>query len=308
MTEAQRPGADHLRKRDFTLPEHLIPVEARDGRILAAATFGPEDGKPVFYLHGSPGSRVGPIPRPSELHHMRTRIITYDRPGYGYSTRKPGRTVADDAEDVRTLADHFGYDRFAVVGRSGGGPGALASAALLPDRVTKAAALESLAPKEGAEWYQGMADSNVHGFTEPASDQAIRDITELVERIQQDPGYLIRSHLWVDLTDTDRQVVNESYMWRQLVTSYAEGLRQGAEGWIDDTIAKNNPWGFDFADIMQPVLLWQGTGDKFSPPSHTLRLKELIPHAIVQMEPDKAHFSAFYAFSDVVLPWISDKT
>lgn len=121
-------------------------VRVADGRNLTVERWGDPHGKPVFLLHGMPGSRLGPAPRGMVLYQRRMQLIAYDRPGYGGSDRHPGRTVADVAAEVAAIADSLGLDTFAVAGRSGGAPGALACAALLPDRVTRTAALVSLAP------------------------------------------------------------------------------------------------------------------------------------------------------------------
>ena len=121
-------------------------VKASEGRILSVENSGDPYGKPVFLLHGSPGGYKGPRPRGIVLYRLGIRLISYNRPGYPGSTRQEGRCVADAADDVRAIADHFGIDRFSVVGRSGGSPHALACAALLPERVICAAALSSLAP------------------------------------------------------------------------------------------------------------------------------------------------------------------
>ena len=127
--------------------------------------------RPIFLLHGTPGSRLGPHPRSSVLHRLGVQLIAFDRPGYGESDRMAGRQVADVAADVLAIADAYGLDRFAVVGRSGGGPHALACAALLPERVTRAAVLVGLAPHgaAGLDWFDGMAESNVTEFTAAAN-------------------------------------------------------------------------------------------------------------------------------------------
>src|SRR5262249_53418979 len=113
---------------------------------LAVEVCGAPDGLSVFLMHGTPGSRSGPRPRSSLLYRLGIRLISYDRPGYGGSSRVPGRCVADAADDVRAIADALRLDRFAVIGRSGGGPHALACAARLDDRVIATAALVSIAP------------------------------------------------------------------------------------------------------------------------------------------------------------------
>ena len=103
-------------------------------RLLTIDVSGAPDGAPVFLLHGTPGSRNGPKPRSSVLYRLGVRLICYDRPGYGGSSRVPDRRVADAARDVEMIADKLKLGRFAVVGRSGGGPHALACSALLSDR------------------------------------------------------------------------------------------------------------------------------------------------------------------------------
>lgn len=147
-------------------------VQVVGGRNLAVSVFGELARTPVFYLHGTPGSRVGPRPTNQQLEDVDVCLITYDRPGYGRSGRLASRTVADAAKDVEAIADFLGLKRFAVLGRSGGGPHALACAALLPDRVTSAATLVSLAPRQarGLNWFEGMAESNVHAYTVAAED------------------------------------------------------------------------------------------------------------------------------------------
>ncbi|MEU6238432.1 alpha/beta fold hydrolase, partial [Kitasatospora sp. NPDC047058] len=101
-------------------------VKAPDGRELAVETAGDPRGRPIVLMHGTPGSRVGPLPRATVLYRLGIRLVSFDRPGYGDSTRLPGRRVSAAAADVRTIADELGLDRFAVLGRSGGGPHALA--------------------------------------------------------------------------------------------------------------------------------------------------------------------------------------
>ena len=147
-------------------------VRAADGRHLLVERLGDPRGRPVFLLHGTPGSRLGPAPRGMVLYQRKTQLITYDRPGYGGSDRLPGRRVADVVEDVRAIADHIGLERFAVVGRSGGASHALACAALMPERVTRTAALVGLAPwgADGLDWFDGMAASNVLAYSTAAAD------------------------------------------------------------------------------------------------------------------------------------------
>ncbi|MET7750824.1 alpha/beta hydrolase [Micromonospora sp. NPDC005367] len=270
-------------------------VVTRDGRRLAVETSGAPDGLAVFLLHGTPGSRSGPRPRPVVLYRLGVHLICYDRPGYGDSDRHEGRRVADTAADVAAIADAFGIDRFALVGRSGGGPHALACAALLPDRVTRAAVLVGLAPADAPDldWYGGMTDENVDEHTLGDADTAeLRDmLTVRAKDVQRDPMTLLE-FLRPQLTEPDIRVVDDVVIRRLLTDMYAEALRHGPEGWIDDVLAVHRSWGFDLGAIRLPVRLWHGEQDRFSPVSHSRWLAARIPTAEVQVQPGAAHFGA----------------
>ncbi|MFE2167318.1 alpha/beta fold hydrolase [Streptomyces sp. NPDC059447] len=277
-----------------------------DGRALTVERWGDPDGKPVFLLHGMPGSRLGPAPRGMVLYQRRMQLIAYDRPGYGGSDRHPGRTVADVARDVAAIADAMGFDTFAVAGRSGGGPGALACAALLPDRVTRTAALVPMAPRdaEDLDWFAGMAASNVKEYTTASSDpeELAARLIPRAAGIARDPGRLL-DELRRELTASDRMIVSDAGLRSMLLRNYREGVRTSAWGWIDDMLAFSSPWGFDPADIRCPVLIWHGELDVFSPVGHARWLARRIPGATTTFDPAAAHFAALRALPDV-LTWL----
>ncbi|MFF3694925.1 alpha/beta fold hydrolase [Streptomyces sp. NPDC002221] len=280
-----------------------------DGRILTVELFGDPQGSPVFLLHGTPGSRLEPAPRSMVLYHRRTQVIAYDRPGYGGSDRLQGRRVADAARDVAAIADRYGFERFAVVGRSGGAPHALACAALLPDRVTRAAALVTLAPPdaEGLDWFDGMAASNVLAYETGTADPdelAARFVVRAAH-IRENPVRLL-DELRAELTHADRMVVKDAGVRAMLLRNYREALRTSAYGWIDDALAFCNPWGFDPSSIRGEVLLWHGEQDVFSPVGHYHWLAERIPGVTAVLEPAAAHFDALHALPRV-LRWLIEE-
>ena len=267
---------------------------------------GRPSGHPVFVMHGTPGSRVGPLPRTFVLHGLGVCLITFDRPGYGRSDRLESRLVADVVPDVEAIADALGIDRFAVLGRSGGGPHALACAALLPHRVTRAGVLVTLAPwaANGLDWFAGMADSNVLEFTTAANapEQLTAALAQTAAGIRANPASHVTT-LGPELTAADQRVVSDAGIRAALARNYAEALRDSADGWIDDTLAFCAPWGFDLADIKVPVLLWHGQDDVFSPVAHAQWLADQIPDAIVSIAPSTAHFGALEVVPDV-LSWL----
>ena len=274
-----------------------IEVKTPDGRTLAAAIWGrsPERG-PVFLIHGTPGSRLGQLPVERQLDRLKVQVITYDRPGYGQSDRHPGRTVRDAADDVAAIADHLGVGRFGVVGRSGGGPHALACAALLQDRVTRTAVMVSLAPRDaqGLNWYQGMTDSNIEAYqAAEAGPQRLRPLLAARSNgIREQPRTLIQA-LRGELPAADLNVIRDPGLRSNLARNYAEAVRMGDDGWNDDVLAFVQPWGFDPSEIKGNVDLWHGEDDVFSPVEHTRWLAAHIPGAHLMVEPGAAHFAAW---------------
>jgi len=280
-------------------------VEVAGGRTLAVDTLGDPHGRPVFLLHGTPGSRVGPNPRSSVLYRLGVRLIAFDRPGYGDSARLPGRRVSSAVADVEAIADTLGLDDFAVLGRSGGGPHALACAALLHGRVSRVAALVSLAPRDadGLDWYGGMTPSNVREYSEV--ERGLHHFADSFrfrsQQIKDDPVTLIKD-LVPELPPTDRTLVTDSGLRRMLLSTYREAFRYGADGWIDDVLAFTTNWGFKVEDIAVPTRLWHGADDQFSPVDHSRWLADHIPGAELYLEPGAAHFGAFKVMTEA-LKW-----
>lgn len=291
-------------------PAENHSVRTPDGRDLVVSEWGKKSGQPVFILHGTPGSRIGVAPRPSVLYRMGVRLISYDRPGYGASDRALGRTVASAAEDVLTIAKQLKISRFAVVGRSGGGPHALACAALLPDMVTRAAALVSLAPRVGSDgmgdeaWFSGMTQSNKDEYG--LAVEGIRSLDPKLRKrsmaIRKDPSVLI-AQLLEEIGPSDRRVMSDAGIRQLLMRNYREALLGNGDGWIDDAVAFVGDWGFRLHQITAPVLLWHGLEDVFAPVEHSEWLNKHISKPELRTEHGKAHFDALPELPDI-LPWL----
>jgi pimeloyl-ACP methyl ester carboxylesterase len=313
-------------------------VQLPGDRVLAYEVCGDPHGAPVFLLHGTPGSRSGPRPRGIHLDLMGIRLITYDRPGYGESDRVEGRQVVDAADDVMALAEELGIERFAVLGRSGGAPHALACAARLTDHVTCAAALVSLAPRdaEGLDWFDGMVESNVREYRTACrasdggagGDESNRLLTSMLCRntsnLMTSASSFLQSVLASVMPDTDRRVISDPGIRASIVETYryAVGSAKNLEsphgtshapttvngagrlllGWLDDTLAFCRDWGFGPDEIKVPVLLWHGREDVFSPVSHSEWLAERIPDATLVVEPGAAHFRSLQVLPEA-LQW-----
>jgi pimeloyl-ACP methyl ester carboxylesterase len=286
-------------------------VETPDGDKLRVEISGARAGHPVFLLHGTPGTLVGPRPRGIFLYRLGIRLISYNRPGYPGSDRKEGRTVADAVNDVKAIADYFGIDRFSVVGRSGGAPHALACAAAesVRDRIICVAALSSLAPydAEGLDWFGGMAESNVAAFQNAESNLAalIATLKQHAGQVRNNSQGLLNA-LWPELSGADKQVIGGIGLRRIIAQTHTEALRESVDGWIDDVIALSSPWKFELPDISVPVLLWHGGADIFSPISHTRWLYNRISTSELVVRSDTAHFAAVEILPKI-LSWVLSK-
>jgi pimeloyl-ACP methyl ester carboxylesterase len=221
-------------------------------------------------------------------------MITYDRPGYGGSVRQRGRTVADAAGDVATIADHLGLGRFCVSGGSGGGPHALAVAALLGERVIRAACVVGLAPfgALGAEWFTGMDPENVREFgwalegEQRLAAELEREDQLLRQQVGAGPGGILDNF---GLPESDKQVLGRSDVAQMMRESVIEQSRNGVWGWVDDDLAFVSPWGFDPATIAVPVQVWYGTSDVLVPPRHGEWIASTVPGAVVRKN-ELGHF------------------
>ena len=280
-----------------------------DGRTIHVYDTGAEEPDArlaVFWHHGTPNIGAPPEPLFPAADRLGIRWVSYDRPGYGGSTPHPGRDVASAATDVAAVADALGIGQFAVMGHSGGAPHALACAALLSERIARAAVLVGLAPHgaDGLDWFDGMAQSNVNEYTAAANSYAdiVARTREVASAVRADPASLI-ARLHAELPDPDRRVVADRGIRSMLIETYAEALRTSDYGWIDDVVAFCSDWGFDPASIPVPVLLWHGASDVFSPASHARWLAGKIPNAAVVVQAGAAHFGALDVLPDI-LRWL----
>ncbi|MGH3156459.1 MAG: alpha/beta fold hydrolase, partial [Streptosporangiaceae bacterium] len=243
---------------------------------------------PMFSLHGTPCCRLNRHPNQELVRAAGVRLITYDRAGYGGSDRDRGRTVASAAGDVAAIADHLGIGRFSVSGGSGGGPHSLAVAALLGDRVIRAASVVGVAPYEalGEAFWDGMDPENVKefGWALEGEDRLAPEIEKLDaqfrEQVAADPATALAEF---DLSDEDRAVLAREDHAAVMREVAIEQTRNGVWGWVDDDLAFTQPWGFDPAAITVPTLVWYGTRDVLVPVGHGEWLARTIPGAEVRL-------------------------
>jgi pimeloyl-ACP methyl ester carboxylesterase len=282
-------------------------VTLRDGRTLHIYDEGDPDGVVVVEHHGTPGSGLSYPPDVELARERGLRLIGYDRAGYGGSTAKPGRDVADIANDIEDVLDELGVERFASLGGSGGGPHTLALGALLADRCVATASIASPTPWEAEEIDQmaGMGEQNVEEFTAALAGP------EVLEPLLEREAASLRAASAEDLKDVlatllppvDRAVMTGDRA-EHSKANLDRSLENGVAGWRDDDLAFVKPWGFDLDDIRVPVLLWQGGQDLMVPVAHGKWLAERIPGVEAHISEPDGHLSIAVGRLGEIYDWL----
>jgi pimeloyl-ACP methyl ester carboxylesterase len=285
-------------------------VDAPDGRRLRVEIGG--GGSEVVLAHlGSPNAGVLYEPWVRDAAERGLALVTYDRPGYGRSTPRPGRRVCDCVDDVRAVARAVGFERCAVWGYSGGGPYALACGALLGDLVAAVATIGSPAPIEqmGADFFAGARDGMRDDLALYDSDRAEWERgnqTQWEELMAQTVDDLRAS--WSEgVAAGDRDAMaGEFGVWMHRVVH--QGLEPGVEGWAEDDIAAfHDPWGFDPADVGVPVKIWHGTDDAFVPCGQGRWLAAHIPGAESDIRAGDGHMRVMAERFGDVHQWLAER-
>ena len=271
-----------------------VEVRAKDGRLLQVSVAGPADGRPLIFHMGTPSEGIV-YERLVELGAERgVRHISYSRPGYGDSERRRGRAVGDCVEDVTALADHLGLGEFLTAGWSGGGPHALACAALLAERTIAAATIASVAPYEaaGLDFLAGMGEENVEEFSAALeSEDAIRAFIEgQAKGVAALTGEQIADSLGGLIDEPDRVALDGPFA-DYLAELFRGALRNGPWGWVDDDLAFTHPWGFELGAIERPVAIWQGSEDRMVPFEHGRWLGEHLAGAETHLLEGEGHIT-----------------
>jgi pimeloyl-ACP methyl ester carboxylesterase len=280
--------------------EPLRTLETPDGRTLAFAVWGDPDGFPILSLHGTPGSRFGRWPDEALYVELGVCWVTHDRAGYGRSDRRRGRRVVDEVDDVRALADELGFDRLGVTGGSGGGPHALACAALLPDRVVRVTCDVGVAPfgapgLDQDAWLAGQDAENVKevGWALAGEDVLTPELEawqrQWEDRVVVDPSTVLQD---LDLSESDRAQLARPEVMQIMRESIPEQAVNGVGGWVDDDLALLQPWGFDVAEISVPVLVRYGMSDVLAPSTHGEWLAANVPGCIVKVDDVAGHMGS----------------
>jgi pimeloyl-ACP methyl ester carboxylesterase len=270
-----------------------------DDRTLHAYDAGADEADEplaVLWHHGSPNIGAPPEPLFSAADRLGIRWVSYDRPGYGGSTPRPGRDVASAAADAAAVADALGIDRFAVMGHSSGGSHALACAALLPKRVVGVVVVGGMAPfgAEGLDWFEGFGPGGEAQLRAAAAGRTA--LEKHLAQADDDPGF----------TPEDEAALAGEWSW--FIDVVRPALAGGMEGFIEDDLAGVGLWGFDPADVAAPALFLHGGRDRVVPKSHGEWLARRCPSAELWLRPDDGHISVLDPGAEAAMGWLRGYT
>jgi pimeloyl-ACP methyl ester carboxylesterase len=305
------------------MAENLSSIRTADGRTLEYLQFGPADGPVVLFHLGTPNAAAEYSVVTDAAAALGLRLISYSRPGYGESTERPGRRVADAIGDVTELLDELGVAEFRAFGWSGGGPHALACAALLPQRCQAAALLAGVAPypARGIDFLDGMGPENVEEFGAAAAGEAT--LTEFLDSAAVMFGALtgesVAEALGGLVIAVDQAALTGEYA-DHVATSLRASLNSGIAGWRDDDLAFIQDWGFSLGwdappdapagyprgTPAAPVAIWQGDQDQMVPYAHGQWLAANIPGARVHLMPGEGHLSLTVSSFGLILDDLLD--
>jgi pimeloyl-ACP methyl ester carboxylesterase len=271
-------------------------VSTADGRGLDVyfGGDGAASAGTVLYHHGSPSSGLIPPMWDRAALDLGLRLIGFSRAGYGGSDRRVGRSVADNVTDAVEVMDTAGVDRAWVIGWSGGGPHAIASVAVAPDRFAGAATIGGVAPwpAEGLDWFEGMGPENIEEFQATLADpqNSIRSAERDWQKWREVTAQELSDTLGGLIDHVDRASLTGEFA-DYLAASSRESLRESYWGWVDDDWAFTKPWGIDLGAVAAPVHIWQGGHDKMVPYGHGAWLAEHSGSACPHLLPEHGHLT-----------------
>ena len=256
--------------------------------------FANQGSKLAIFHHGVP--KPQPL-SPAMLAVFETSgysVACVVRAGYLGSTATDPLPMAADAEVSSAVAKHLGFDTFVSVGYSGGGPRALADAALAA-ACTGAITFGTVAPLDQGFDALAVMPEEDRGFVEMLQ-QSQMDLLPKFEGWKQ--GFIdtkFEATLPTDNPEVAAWLQTEDGQFRcQLPTDLP--FRSGAAGWLLDEISMVSPWGFAVNSISKPVVLVTGDADKNVAPECSQWLQTQIDGAVLLVKPGFEHNRIFCTF------------
>ena len=263
-------------------------IRLKDGRTLGFAQYGDPKGKPIFYFHGWPASRLSAEIYDDLAKKLHIRIIAPDRPGFGRSEYQKNRRLIDWPDDVVALADHLNIKKFAVMGVSGGGPYAAACAYKIPERITSVGIIVGLSPIYGPESLEGVLWVSKIGWANFGKYPWMRKGSAFFRFLNARyvPSLGLHRFLW---GRADRKLFADPKLRARSAETTREAFRAGYKGPELDLKLYTTDWRFDLRNIRSKVFLWYGQDDENVSLNMGKYYASQIPKSKLTVYPDEGH-------------------
>ena len=275
-------------------------------RVLRIRDIGDVHAPPIMYFHGTPGSRLDLAFGEELVSGHGVRIISFDRPGYGGSTES-AFSLSSNCRDALSIADSLGLGAFTTLGFSGGGPFALAAAAVGGDRVTAVSVASGAGPFEFVPHaLDELSDSDKDAYSHlPANPETAAlgfasGFEQLARLLRIGDDQAVIAYFTPALSERDQVLIDDELIGTNVISSMREGLSTSVLGGGWDNVSWIGHWDVELSDIRCPVLLWYGEHDLMAPPAHGQWLKERLSNVTLTVRPSEGHFGLIDHFSEVL--------
>ncbi|OWK38657.1 alpha/beta fold hydrolase [Fimbriiglobus ruber] len=282
-------------------PQPKGRIRLASGRSIAFNEYGnPAGSKVVIYHHGHPGCRLEcEVLLPALPDHPDLRLLSFDRPGMGWSDPDKGKSFCSWAKDLTACLDALGVNRFGLIGVSAGTPFALAAALELRDRVTAIAIASGLC--DFSTGHYGAISTREIGLVRvaPAAVRAV--LNSFARQVGRNPRALYRMLDTFETRDEKRFFQEDPAALELAAADVLEALRQGADGVVSDLDLTARPWGLSLGEVTAPTTLFHGAADRLATPVMAEANGRRIPNAVVRIFPGEGHISTVRTQATAIL-------
>jgi len=277
-------------------------VERPGGRTIAWTISGDPAGRPVLRVPGTPGCRwtVRADQRPWVQRGL--LMITTERPGFGATTRVPGRGFDQPADDIVAILDHLGVEKVPVYGSSGAAPHILALCARHPSRISATTILAGAAPVTDSEAEDLLPINQQARQLALAGDlpglQAL--LAPVRQAVLADPLASFRN-LMATAPEDDLAILADPSYQESFVRAMREAMAQGVDGWADESMANFARWDdIDLGAVTTSVRWRHAARDRNAPESAARRIVDALPNGRWSPWPAGGHLVAYHHEGDIL--------
>lgn len=265
-------------------------IVVAEGREVGVCDYGSTKDVAVFWCHGGPGSRLEPAFLSADAAEAGLRLVGFDRPGYGLSQPRPGRTIPDVVSDLITVSEALEIERFVTVGVSTGGAYALAAAALHPGKVLGVVSCCSMTDMRFAPARSAMSVPHCHAVWDAPNRPAA--ISAAVQAHGEDGSKMLGGGMDAVLAPSDREMFGDPRWSQTALADFPAMFTYGLEGYADDRRADGAGWvSFDVGAITCPVTVLHGAEDRMVDVVNARHTAEIVPGAELVVVEGLGHFS-----------------